>query len=119
MIASIIKSFVYAWQGILTAFREEVKMRIHASCAFLVVLVAFYLDFNALEWIAVAGCIVLVLMAELFNTAIEVLADHITPSVHEQIKKVKDIAAGAVLISALAATIIWLIILIPHLLQAM
>lgn len=119
VISSFLKSFVYAWQGMLTACREEVKMRIHISCAFFVVLISFYLHLNALEWIAVIGCIGLVMMAELFNTALETLADHISPSAHEQIKKVKDMAAGAVLIAAIAAAIIWLIILIPHVRQAM
>lgn len=118
MISSFLKSFVYAWQGILTAFKLEMKMRIHIICACAVIFLSLYFHLNALEWMVVVFCIGLVLIAEMFNTALELLADHITPTRHPQIKKIKDIAAGAVLMAAITAAIIWIILIYPHYHQA-
>ena len=67
------------------------------------------------EWTAICLCIGLVVSAELFNTAIERLVDLVSPQRHPLAGQVKDIAAGAVLVCALAAIAVGLIIFVPYL----
>jgi diacylglycerol kinase len=68
-----------------------------------------------LEWIAISVAIGLVLIAEFFNTAIESLADFVSPGFHKDIGRIKDISAGAVLVAVLIAVIIGILIFWPHL----
>ncbi len=108
-------SFKYAFQGIFLMFREEHNSRIHAIVALLVVFAGFYFGISKLEWIAVILAIGLVFSMELLNSSIENIADFISPEYHNSIKKVKDLGAGAVLISAIAAAIIGILIFMPYL----
>ena len=109
-----LKSFVYAWRGLLLLIRQEHNAWIHLSAAAGVVIAGFCFNITQLEWIAVVFCIGLVLAAETFNTAIEKLANVVSPDWNELIGKVKDVAAGAVLICAITAAIVGLIIFIPY-----
>ncbi len=109
-----LKSFVYAWRGLLLLIRQEHNAWIHLSAAAGVVIAGFCFKITQLEWIAVVFCIGLVLAAETFNTAIEKLANVVSPDWNELIGKVKDVAAGAVLICAITAAIVGLIIFIPY-----
>lgn len=96
----------YASNGILTAFRRERSMRTHGLAA---AGVATYLLANGapLLWWAIVGLAIgLVLVAELANTAIETLADHLHPEQHAEIGVAKDVAAGAVLIASLVAVLV-------------
>lgn len=68
-----------------------------------------------MEWIVVTLCIGLVLAAEAVNSAIEALADRVSPEYDEAIKRTKDLAAGAVLLLAIAVAITGLIIFLPKL----
>ena len=82
--------------------------------AMAVIIAGIVLGITRNEWIMVVMCIGTVLAAELFNTAIEKLVDLVSPERHPVAGRVKDIAAGAVLICAVAAAIIGLIIFIPY-----
>ena len=73
------------------------------------------LKISTTEWIAVTGCIGLVLMAEGFNSSIEALCDKVSPEMDPLIGHSKDLAAGAVLIAAIAAAVIGMIIFLPKL----
>ena len=108
------KSFVYAAKGIRWLFAEH-NAWIHLAAAILVVIAGFFFDINQIEWIIICICIGSVFAAETFNTAIEKLSDVVSPEWNEKIGKVKDLAAGAVLITAITAAIIGLIIFIPYL----
>lgn len=108
-----IRSFTYALEGLKTLFREEHNAYLHLVAAFGVVGLGFYFRINSLEWMAIIICIGLVFAMELINTSIEALADHVTPSRHDDIKKVKDLAAAAVLVSALMAVLVGLIVFVP------
>lgn len=79
-----------------------------------VIIAGIVLGITRTEWIMVVMCIGTVIAAELFNTAIEKLVDLVSPERHPVAGQVKDIAAGAVLICAVAAAIIGLIIFIPY-----
>ena len=108
-------SFGYAWKGIRCCIGKEQNLSFHLIAAVLVVITGVTLGITQTEWTAVILCISLVVTAELFNTAIEKLVDLVSPEQHPVAGKVKDIAAGAVLMCAVAATLIGLIIFIPYL----
>jgi diacylglycerol kinase (ATP) len=73
----------------------------------------FYFNITNGEWIVIILCFAIVMTAEAFNSAIEKLVDFVSPGIHPQAGKIKDIAAGAVLITAIIAAIIGCIIFIP------
>ena len=108
-------SFKFAIQGIVQMFKSELNAKIHLSVTILVIGAGFLLNVTKSEWLILILLIGMVLMAEGFNTAIEHLADSVTLEKHPQIRKAKDVAAGAVLLAAITAAIIGLFIFIPHL----
>lgn len=110
-----LKSFVYAWEGIVSFFRWEHNAQVHLAITFLVLVLSATLGVNKWEAIAVVFSIAFVWIAEMFNTAIEKIMDFISIEKHPQIKLVKDISAGAVLIAAIAAVIVGCFIFIPKL----
>jgi diacylglycerol kinase (ATP) len=93
----------FAWAGLASALRAENSFRLHVIAAFGVLAALLWLRPAPLWWALLAVAVVLVLAAELINTALEHLADHLHPEQHPRIKVVKDCAAAAVLISALGA----------------
>lgn len=107
------KSFGYAFKGIDDVIKHEPNMKIHVVVAILVVIMAFILKVNIIEWIILVLLIGAVLAAETINTTIENLVDMYTKEYDENAKIVKDTAAGTVLILAITSAIIGLIIFIP------
>jgi diacylglycerol kinase len=110
---SRIRSFGYALNGWRTLVREEPNALIHVIAAITAVICGFVFQISTTEWLAVILSIVIVLASELFNTSLELICDHIEPDRNTQIKKIKDLAAGAVLISSLGALAVGLIIFLP------
>lgn len=80
-------------------------MRVHLFAAIVVIAVGFYFNISATEWCIVVICIGMVMSAEIFNSALELLTDLVKPEQHPIAGKVKDAAAGAVLLTALAAAV--------------
>lgn len=115
-ISSRIKSFGFAIEGIITFFKTQHNAWIHTFAAIIVIVSGFVLKVNNNEWCLIFIAIALVIIAEMVNTAIEFLTDIVSPEYNLQAKKVKDVAAAAVLISAIAALVIGLIIFLPKLL---
>jgi undecaprenol kinase/diacylglycerol kinase (ATP) len=113
----LIKSFVYAWNGIQSCFKSEPNFRIHLIAAIVVVIFSLLFSISATEWIAVGFCIALVTAMEMINTAIEKLCNVVHKGQHPGIKKVKDIAAGAVLLSAVFSLITAAIIFLPKIIM--
>lgn len=107
------RSFGYAFNGIATLLRDEHNSRIHVFAMACVVAFGFMLDISAAEWCIVALCCGGVLMAEAMNSAVEALADLISPEYHSLIKKAKDVGASGVLMMAIAAATAGLIIFLP------
>ncbi len=93
----------FALTGLVHAVRAERSLRTQLACLLLVVMALVYLQPPAVWWALVSLCAAGVLAAELFNTAIEHLADHVQPDLHPQIRIVKDCAAAAVLCAAVGA----------------
>ena len=112
-ISKRIRSFGYAFSGILTLLRDEHNSRIHLLAMICVVVLGFVLDLSAMEWCVVALCCGGVLMAEAMNSAIEAIADLVSPEFHPLIKKAKDVGAAGVLMMAIAAATAGLIIFLP------
>lgn len=106
-------SFQYAFSGMADMLRQEPNARIHCIITVLVVAAGFFFRISATEWICIAFAIGLVISAEAFNTAIERLADVVQPDQDERIRDVKDLAAAAVLLCALAAAAVGVIIFLP------
>lgn len=105
-----LRSFYYAMQGIIVSVREQVNLRIQIVTALGVVVLGIYFRITMKEWAILVLVIGLVLGLELMNTSIENLVDLVTKERKPLAGKIKDIAAGAVLIVSLSALIIgWLI----------
>lgn len=107
------QSFVDAGRGVRTVFRTEWNFRIHFVIAALVVIAGLFFHISSGEWIAVVLSAGLVLLAELFNTALEYLADAVHPEADRGVGMAKDAAAGAVLVAAIAAACTGAIIFFP------
>lgn len=105
-----LKSFRFAWKGFAYVFLNENNMRYHILAAIIVVLLGGYLKFSLFEWIVIVFCIGLVWAAEIFNTAIEKLVDLVSPEQNPKAGLIKDIASGAVLVTAMMALAIGVII---------
>jgi diacylglycerol kinase len=113
----LIDSFINAFRGIGIVFKTEKNMRIHLIIATLVVLFGLMLAISPAEWIICLLCMGLVFATEMVNTSIENIVDLVSPEHHPLAGKAKDIAAGAVLLSAIFAAVAGLIIFIPKLLN--
>ncbi|HPO64729.1 MAG: diacylglycerol kinase family protein [Bacteroidales bacterium] len=109
-----LKSFGYAFRGIGLFFKSETHAKIHLIAAILVIGMGFYFGLQAWEWSLIIFAIGLVLVAEIFNTAVEKLTDKIWAEQNPQAAFIKDIAAGGVLIAAIAAAIIGIIVFVPY-----
>lgn len=107
------KRFIYAFKGILTAFRTQLNFRIHSLAVLLVIIAGFLFKLNPVEWALILLAAGLVPALELVNTAIESLVDFISPDYNEKAGRIKDIAAGAVLIAAIVSVFIGLILFLP------
>ncbi|OAV71448.1 Undecaprenol kinase [Bacteroidales bacterium Barb4] len=105
--------FKYAFQGIRRLFVREANARIHAVAAGCVFTAGLWFDISVLEWLAIVIVIGAVFAAEGFNSAIEALGDAVSSDYNIQVKHAKDLAAGAVLLTAIAAAAVGLIIFAP------
>lgn len=109
------KSFAYAAEGICFTVRTQRNMVLHILAACLVCTAGFWLQISLADWRWLIACIALVWCAELLNTAIEYVCDVVMPEQHNSVKYAKDIAAGAVLVVAIAAVFIGGVTFFPYL----
>ncbi len=110
-----IRSFKYALRGILFMMSGEHNFYIHMAAALLVIVAGFWLQVSRTDWLWLVLAIGLVMSAETFNSAIEKLVDLKEPDQRPEAGKVKDMAAGAVLLAAITAAIIGVLIFWPYL----
>lgn len=106
----------YAWAGIVRLFATQRNAQIHALAALLVTGLGLWLGLPARDWALLVLTMGMVMAAEGFNSAIEAAIDRIGPERHPLSGRAKDLAAGAVLLTALAAALVGLLILGPPLL---
>jgi len=112
--AKFIASFGYAFRGLWYVLRTQRNARIHVSIAILAILLGIVLHISAVEFAMVFVAITGVFIAEMFNTVFELCIDLASPDYHPLAKIAKDVAAGAVLLSAMLSIIIGLFIFVPH-----
>ncbi len=109
--------FLHAFEGLWQALRSQRNLRIHLGSTIAVAIMGWLLALTNVEWAILTLAIGLVWAAELFNTAVEHTVDLISPTPHPMAKMAKDVAAAAVLVTAIASAIVGLIIFIPHLID--
>jgi diacylglycerol kinase (ATP) len=113
-----VRSFRHATRGIVRMVSCQHNAWIHAVATLLVVSAGFFLHLSPSDWCWIILAISIVWTAEALNTAFEFVVDVASPTFHPVVRDAKDVAAGAVLITAVAAAIIGLIIFWPHLVSA-
>lgn len=109
-----VKSVGYAVSGIGFVIRNEHNARIHIAAALAVIAVGIFYQINSSDWLILVLAIIGVWFAETINTAFEYLCDVVSPQKNEAVRHAKDIAAGAVLITAMGAIIIGIIVIFPY-----
>lgn len=109
------RKFLYALAGLAYALRTQPNMRFHLLAALAVLAAAFILGVDRYELLFLFLAITLVLLAEMFNTALETVVDLASPGFHPLAKAAKDVAAGAVLLAALHAVATGVVVFYPHL----
>ena len=115
--ARLIKSFGHAFTGIFDLIRSEPNTGIHLSATICAIIAGILFRISKPEWCIILIVIAMVWATEAFNTAIEKLTDHLFPEYHETARFAKDVAAGAVLVCAIAALVCGLIIFLPKLIS--
>lgn len=112
-------SFRYATRGIWHALRTEQNLRIHFVAGGLTLLLAWLLNISALELAVLLLVIGFVLASEILNSVIEDFLDVVHPHHHQAVRRIKDVLAGSVLLTALIATLIGGLIFGPKLVAAL
>jgi diacylglycerol kinase len=110
----LLTSIGHAVDGIWDLVKRENNAKIHVISTLLVILVGLKLEFLAIEWLWISLAVAGVWVAELINSALEKLVDLVSPEEHPLAKKVKDYAAGAVLVMAIWAVFVFCLISLPH-----
>lgn len=109
-----ITSLEFALQGIRTVFKEERNMRKHVAFGLMAIFVSFLLGLSLLEWLWIILAVFLVWIVEIINTVFENVVDMVTECHFHPIgKKIKDMAAGAVLVTSIFAVIVGMVIFLP------
>lgn len=114
---SIIKNFKYALIGLGHIVKSERNARIHLVVALIVSAAALALDLPAAELVAIFFAIMTVFIAEIFNTVVEKMLDLMHPEQSPKVALIKDMAAGAVLVTAVGAAIMGFVIFSPYILD--
>ncbi len=112
-----LKGMMHALHGVRHVFQHERNARVHLAFAVLAFLLGVFLQVSGVELAAVFFAVILVFLAEIFNTAIERTLDLIDIRENARIKLIKDMAAGAVLVAAVAALMIGVAIFAPHIVE--
>ena len=107
-------SFVYAWRGLVFLFLKEDSFKYQLFFSICFIIAGFYFQISTSEWLAQLLIIAVVLSMEGLNSSVEQLSDYVQPKHDNAIGKIKDIAAGAVLVFGIFAFVIMLIIYIPY-----
>ncbi|WP_409289343.1 diacylglycerol kinase family protein [Peribacillus sp. SCS-37] len=111
------KSVFYALRGILTGFRQERNVRIHAAVTVLVLIFGWFFSLNATEWLFILAAIGGTIALELVNSAIERTVDLAVKEYHPLAEQAKDMAAGAVLVYTIFSILVGIIIFVPKLVE--
>ncbi len=111
------KSFVYAFRGLKTVWREEQNFRFQIATSVLVLFIAILLRIKKTDFIIIFLLIGMVLVLELINSSFERLIDILKPRIHEYSKEIKNISSAVVLVSAILSIIVGVAIFYPYILK--
>jgi diacylglycerol kinase len=112
---NILESFRFAFSGLWYALRTQRNTRVHLAIAAVVVVLGLCLNLSYVQWAVLTLTIGFVLVSEMLNTVAETLVDLVSPGYHPLAKVVKDVTAGAVLLTAIISVVVGLLILGPPL----
>lgn len=111
----IIKAAGYSWKGIRAAWQYEAAFRQEAIAAIIAIIIACWLDVDAITRVLLIGSVVLVIIVEILNSAVEAVVDRIGSEIHPLAGRAKDMGSAAVLLTILLAIFVWIMLLVPHL----
>jgi diacylglycerol kinase len=114
--STLLESFRFAFAGLGHTLRTQRNARIHVSIAVVIVILGAAVGVEPIEWAVIALTVGFVFVSELFNTVVEAAIDLVTEEYHPLAKQAKDVAAGAVLTSAITAVAVGVLVLGPPLL---
>jgi diacylglycerol kinase (ATP) len=112
---TLLQSFNYAFQGVVSAVRYQRNMRVHLVLAFAVLLASIFLNLSRLQLVMIFTAVAFVFITELINSAIEAVVDMVTDQFDPRAKVAKDMAAGAVLVAAVNALVVAYLVLADRL----
>ena len=112
---NILESFRFAFSGLWYALRTQRNTRVHLAIAAVVVVLGLCLNLSYVQWAVLTLTIGFVLVSEMLNTVAETLVDLISPGYHPLAKVIKDVTAGAVLLTAIVSVVVGLLVLGPPL----
>ena len=107
----VMNAFFYSMAGLRAAFRGEAAFRQEILLAALLIPLAFFMPVSGVGRAMMIASVLLVLITELLNSAVEVLADRVSTEKHDLIKKAKDIGSAAVLMALINVPVVWLLVL--------
>lgn len=108
--------FSHAWNGLKVMVKER-NFRIHLIATLLVILAGIFFKLNVQEWSLLILVVGAVLISEVFNSIVEQMIDYIKPEIHPTAKRIKDMAAGSVLLATIVAVIIGIFIFFPKIID--
>ena len=110
-------SFKHAFRGVVVIFKTQHNAWVHGVVALVVIVLGFIYSLSEAEWGLIVLCMAAVLVAEGFNTALEIDMDLTSPEYPPYARDTKDVAAGAVLLTVIGAVVVGLIIFLPKILS--
>ncbi|RRZ88892.1 diacylglycerol kinase [Erwinia sp. 198] len=110
----IIKAAGYSWKGLRAAWQHEAAFRQEVVAAVVAIIIACWLDVAPLARVLLIGSVMLVVIVEILNSAIEAVVDRLGNEFHELSGRAKDMGSAAVLLAILLAVFVWLTILLSH-----
>lgn len=110
----LLKSFKYAFRGLAKVFKEEQNLRVQSFVGLIALAMGFYFKLVIWEWCVILIMIMIVILMEIANSAMERVADILKPRIHTYVKEIKDITAAGVMLASFFAVVIGLIVFIPH-----
>lgn len=114
---ALVKSFGYAFEGLSHAIRHNRNLKIHLAVGLIVILLSIFIHVTSFEMGVLGVMILLVILSEMINTAIEEMVNLITNEHRKEAKIAKDVAAGMVLVAAMGSVIVGVLIFTPYILK--
>jgi len=112
-IIRIIKASVYSWQGLCAAWRHEAAFRQEVLLAVVLIPLGLYLGGSGVEKALLLGSVLLILLVEILNSAIEAVVDRFGDEQHELSGRAKDMASAAVALAIALMVVVWILVLFP------